>query len=227
MSVAAITSPSVSAQASYAVGAIGGAAPLVGQRSQDDLGAPGAADGKTAGRAAPVEDELDLSTAKGASSPASTGEELSPEQQEQVEKLAARDREVRAHEQAHLAAAGPYALGGPTYDFQKGPDGKNYAVGGEVQIDTSPVDGDPEATIRKAQVVRAAALAPAEPSAQDRRVAANASKMEQQAVAQLREQDSEGTDGETSEADTEPKPFASRKRSPSAPDLGRFIDLIA
>lgn len=116
--------------------------------------------------------------------------EVSPEQQEVVQKLVARDREVRQHEQAHLAAAGPYARGGPTYTYQKGPDGKNYAIGGEVQIDTAPVQGDPEATVRKAQVVRAAALAPAEPSGQDRAVAAAATKMEQQALAEIRSQGS-------------------------------------
>lgn len=132
-------------------------------------------------RAAPPSDELDLSSSS------SSVEQLSPEEQDQVQQLADRDREVRAHEQAHLSAAGPYATGGPNYTYQTGPDGRNYAIGGEVQIDTAPVDGDPEATIQKAQVVRAAALAPAEPSAQDRRVAAAATKMQQQATAELRE----------------------------------------
>lgn len=111
--------------------------------------------------------------------------ELTAEEQDQVKKLAERDREVRTHEQAHVAAAGPYLRGGPTYTYQKGPDGKSYAVGGEVQIDNSPVPNDPEATIRKAHVVRAAALAPAEPSAQDRAVAAAATKMQQEAQAEV------------------------------------------
>ena len=78
---------------------------------------------------------------------------------------------VRAHEQAHKAAAGAHAKGGPTYEYQSGPDGKRYAVGGEVQIDTSPVPNDPQATIQKMQQVQRAANAPAEPSSQDRRVA--------------------------------------------------------
>ncbi len=67
----------------------------------------------------------------------------------------------------------------------KGPDGLNYAVGGEVAIDTSPVSGDPEATLRKAQIIRAAASAPAEPSPQDRRVAAQAASREAAAQAEL------------------------------------------
>ncbi|MBN2476999.1 MAG: hypothetical protein JXB62_20495 [Pirellulales bacterium] len=125
--------------------------------------------------------------------------ELTEEQQRQVQQLKTRDREVRAHEQAHLAAAGPYARGGASFSYQAGPDGRRYAVGGEVSLDTSPVSDDPEATIHKAQVIRAAALAPANPSAQDRRVAATATKMEAQARQELRrlraEGKQEGTDG--------------------------------
>jgi hypothetical protein len=55
-----------------------------------------------------------------------------------------------------------------------------YAVGGEVQIDTSPA-GSPEATIRKMQQIRRAALAPSQPSGTDRAVAAQASQIETQA----------------------------------------------
>jgi hypothetical protein len=117
--------------------------------------------------------------------------QLSEEERRVVEQLKTRDREVRAHEQAHLAAAGPYARGAPKFEYQEGPDGRRYAVGGEVEIDTSPIPGDPEATLRKAQVLRAAAMAPAEPSAQDRRVAAAAAKMETQARRELNEQQQE------------------------------------
>lgn len=93
--------------------------------------------------------------------------------QEQLEiaELASRDREVRAHEQAHAAVGGAYA-GAPTYTYSRGPDGKRYAIGGEVSIDSSPIPNDPEATLRKMELVQRAALAPAEPSAQDLRVAA-------------------------------------------------------
>ena len=112
-------------------------------------------------------------------------EELTGEEKQEVEKLKKRDREVRAHEQAHLSAAGSYARGGPRYEYETGPDRKRYAVGGEVGIDTSPVPDDLEATIRKAQVVRRAALAPAEPSPQDRQVASEASRMESGARQEL------------------------------------------
>lgn len=108
-------------------------------------------------------------------------------EQEQIQALAARDREVRAHEQAHASVAGQYAKG-TSYTYQRGPDGVSYAIGGEVQIDTSPIPGDPEATLRKAQQLRRAANAPAEPSSQDARVAALAAQMEQEARLDLREQ---------------------------------------
>jgi hypothetical protein len=107
--------------------------------------------------------------------------ELPEDEQKRVQDLKARDREVRAHEAAHLAAAGGYAQGGANFSYSRGPDGMLYATGGEVSIDSSAVAGDPEATLRKAQVVQRAALAPAEPSGQDRQVAAEAAAMATQA----------------------------------------------
>jgi len=105
-------------------------------------------------------------------------------EQKQIDKLAAVDRSVRAHEQAHSSVAGRYA-GSTTYSFVRGPDGISYAVGGEVSIDTSSIPNDPEATIRKAQQIRMAANAPADPSSQDRRVASQAASLENEARAQL------------------------------------------
>lgn len=102
-----------------------------------------------------------------------------------IDKLKARDQEVRLHERAHLAAAGGYATGGASYSYQVGPDGRRYAIGGEVGIDTSPVSGDPEATIQKAIIVQRAALAPVHPSSQDYQVQAQAAQMEAQARTEL------------------------------------------
>lgn len=96
-------------------------------------------------------------------------------EQREIDELEARDREVRAHEQAHAAVGGQYA-GSPSYEFESGPDGKQYAVGGEVSIDISE-ENTPEETIRKMQQVRAAALAPAEPSPADLRVAGEATQI--------------------------------------------------
>lgn len=116
--------------------------------------------------------------------------EASPREQRQqqleIADLVQRDREVRTHEQAHAAVGGQYA-GSPTYSFKRGPDGQRYAVSGEVGIDTTPVPNDPEATLRKMEVVLRAALAPIEPSPQDLRVAALAQAQAAQARVELAE----------------------------------------
>ena len=116
-----------------------------------------------------------------------TSEEI--EQQEiveakQIQVLQARDQEVRTHEMAHAAVGGSFA-GAPSYTYETGPDNKKYAVAGEVSISISPIEGDPEATIDKMEQVHAAALAPAEPSPQDRKVAAQASQIMVQARGEL------------------------------------------
>lgn len=128
---------------------------------------------------------------------------LTDDERKELEQLKARDREVRAHEQAHLAAAGSYARGGPTYTYQRGPDQQLYAVGGEVQIDTSEVPGDPQATIAKAQVIRRAALAPAEPSSQDRAVAAEAAQMAAAARMELAAEQSGASEEEKDDNDSD------------------------
>jgi len=153
--------------------------------------------------AQPLADEQSASAREEADKPADSSAnpdkaksregEPSPQQQrlEQLEiaKLVSRDQEVRTHEQAHAAVGGRYA-GAPSYTYERGPDGKRYAVGGEVGIDTSPIPSDPEATLRKMEVVIRAALAPAEPSAQDRQVAAQAQAQMVEARAQLAQQQS-------------------------------------
>ncbi len=109
--------------------------------------------------------------------------ELTEEDKKTVEALKKRDLEVRQHEQAHIAAAGTYATG-LTYAYKTGADGKRYAVGGHVDIDTSEVPNNPDATIAKAITIRRAANAPAEPSAQDHQVSAAATSMETKARAE-------------------------------------------
>ena len=96
---------------------------------------------------------------------------------QQLRELQSRDREVRAHEAAHVAAGGRYVTGGPSFTYQRGPNGRFYAIGGEVNIDVSAIPSNPQATLEKAETVRRAALAPAQPSPQDLRVAANATRL--------------------------------------------------
>lgn len=110
--------------------------------------------------------------------------QLTPEEQAQVRELQQRDREVRAHEAAHRAAAGGMVSGG-SYTYQTGPDGKNYAVGGEVSISGTHASS-PQEQLRQAETIRRAALAPADPSPQDRMVAAQASATAFQARAEIR-----------------------------------------
>ena len=110
-------------------------------------------------------------------------------EQQEVRELQARDREVRAHEQAHAAVGGQYA-GAPSYEFETGPDGRQYAVGGEVSIDVSE-ESTPEESLRKFQQVEAAALAPAEPSPQDFRVAAEARQGANEARAEIAQERAE------------------------------------
>jgi len=122
------------------------------------------------------------------------GPNQSSEAEERViRELKKRDAEVRRHEAAHASAGGPYA-GSPSFEFQRGPDGGQYAVGGEVSIDTSPED-TPEETIRKMEIVRRAALAPADPSPQDLRVAAEAQQKAADARSEQRQQQADAVAG--------------------------------
>ncbi|WP_245703921.1 putative metalloprotease CJM1_0395 family protein [Modicisalibacter muralis] len=123
------------------------------------------------------------------------GQALAPEDITELKSLQVRDREVRNHELAHQVVGGQFA-GGASYTFERGPDGGRYAVAGEVPIDVGAVPGDPQATIEKMRKVRAAALAPAEPSAQDRAIAAQASQTMMAAQLELALQRREASNSE-------------------------------
>jgi hypothetical protein len=135
----------------------------------------------------------------------------------QLTELKARDREVRAHEAAHQATGGQHS-GAMSFTYQRGPDGAQYAVGGEVSIDISSVNGNPQATIEKMRVVRAAAMAPAEPSGQDRAVAAQAMQIMLQAQSELASgQDSSGAQVKASVRDSEGGSSGSRESASEQP----------
>lgn len=154
--------------------------------------------------------------------------ELTPEERKQVEELKKRDQEVRRHEQAHLAAAGAHARGGPSFTYQKGPDGKMYAIGGEVPIDLSPVAHDPQATIQKAEAIQRAALAPAEPSGPDRQVAAKAAALATKARQELTQQSQEiTTPEEKDEQKSSPVNFQELSSSPSGTRSRQEISLFS
>lgn len=148
--------------------------------------------------------------AGGAGSSTVNGKKLDAEALAVISELKQTDKKVRAHEAAHIAAGGQYVSGGASYEYQTGPDGKRYAVGGEVQIDTSEVPNDPEATIAKMEVVRRAALAPSNPSSQDRSVAAAATRKMSEARLEK---------GKEPQDDNKPSP---NKPSPNKPTGGNF-----
>jgi hypothetical protein len=150
--------------------------------------------------------------------------ELTPEQQRQVQQLKEIDRKVRAHEQAHLSVGGDLVRGGATFSYQTGPDNKRYAVGGEVSIDASP-GRTPEETIPKAQHIRATALAPADPSAQDQSVAARAGRMEGEARMELAvKQGEEGASASRSNTDLY---LSVEKSTGDRSELGVLLDSFA
>ena len=127
---------------------------------------------------------------------------LTEEERRAVAELKQRDAEVRAHEAAHKASGGAHA-GAVSFSYQQGPDGRRYAVGGEVPIDISTVPGDPHATALKMQQIRRAALAPADPSGADRAVAAAATKALLEAQAQITAERASAISGEAEPGATE------------------------
>lgn len=192
------------------------------------------ADGKSqprtvdeAGRPAPEEREQATGqpAAQGLAQKAN-GEQLSKAEMALLQELQKADQAVRAHEMAHLAAAGGYAKGGAAFTYQRGPDGQNYAVGGEVQVDTGK-EATPEATIQKMQVVRQAALAPVDPSPQDQRVAAQATLQIAESFKELRLLQSVHSQPLTAKEPTVDKEDAARGGTPEmgrGPSLGVTAD---
>jgi hypothetical protein len=146
-------------------------------------------------------------------------------EQKELEDLKQRDLEVLAHELAHSSTGGQYS-GTPQFEYETGPDGKRYAVGGEVSIDISD-ESTPEATIRKMQQVKAAALSPAEPSPQDLRVASEATQKSVEARNELIEEKAEKAQSAFKQLITdEPKPSENSIVAGEVPDLDDIIDAI-
>ncbi|MFT7487009.1 MAG: hypothetical protein ACI9F9_002867 [Candidatus Paceibacteria bacterium] len=144
--------------------------------------------------------------------PSASTEELTQKETEQVRELKARDAEVRAHEAAHASAAGSLASGGPSYDYQRGPDGVNYAVGGEVGISLG-TGSTPEERVANAAQAQRAANAPANPSGQDRAVAAQAAQIAASARAEIAKA--------SAQASQQAQPEEATTRSPGAQEHGQ------
>lgn len=138
---------------------------------------------------------------EGGSSAARTGsqDDLTPEEEAEVERLKEREEEVITHEEAH-AAAGAGVTGAISYSYTTGPDGKEYITDGEIQIDTSTGSGDPESVIAKMEAVIRSAYAPAEPSSKDRQVAAQAQQILAAAELQIKDEKAAEEEAEKNEA---------------------------
>ncbi len=209
---------------------IGGTSPLratqyvrtAGAPAASETAAPAAASGQTntgnSGGTAPTfagglsQSTLLAAQTSGSGNSAKSASGLTEEEQAVVREMKQTDAKVRAHELAHLAAGGQFASG-PSYEYDKGPDGGLYVVAGEVHIDTSPVPGDPAATVAKANQIRAAALAPADPSAQDRSVANAATQMAAKASVEASKQ-------KTGESEDPTKPSQANALQPPSNDAG-------
>ncbi len=135
----------------------------------------------------------------------------------ELEQLKQTDREVRAHEQAHVIAGGSLVRGAASFGYATGSDGKLYAVSGEVSIDSSAVADDPSATISKMMRVVSAALAPAQPSGQDRAVASAATKTQVEAQQQLTQEQMDKLKGEP-EKSGETKSTGASESKKAAPE---------
>ena len=137
--------------------------------------------------------EKELQEKKVQESKKSDPTELSEDEKKLVKGLQARDSEVKAHEAAHQAAGGGMT-GAASYTYQQGPNGKMYAIGGEVSISTQG-GSTPEETIAKARQIAASAMAPGSPSGQDFAVATSAKMMEMKAQQQLTKEKQEEIQG--------------------------------
>lgn len=134
--------------------------------------------------------ELDKQDKKKENTEMVNGKELEPDEADYVRELERIDRNVKAHENAHIAAGAGVVTGGASYSYTRGPDGRMYATAGEVPIAMQKGD-TPQETIQNARKVVAAAMAPADPSPQDYKVAASAMQMESQARMEMAQETQE------------------------------------
>ena len=145
---------------------------------------------------------------------------------EQVRELKNIQNEVIAHEQAHKASAGEFG-GGISYSYTEGPDGKRYITGGEVPIKLKQ-GSTPEETLRNMQKVQAAANAPADPSGQDRQVAAKAAAIASRARSEIARERTEDDEKKTTVAKGTPiiKPV-SREDEQQDPEKNGVLSVLA
>ena len=141
-----------------------------------------------------AEQQSNSNTGDGSSN---SNDELTQQEQQEVSELKMTDAEVRAHENAHKAAAAGLTSSAPNYEYETGPDGRKYAVAGDVNVSYQHSE-DPEVNLRNAQQLKASALAPADPSSQDRKVAAQADREIAQARQEIFEEQNQTNEEDNS-----------------------------
>jgi hypothetical protein len=109
--------------------------------------------------------------------------ELSAEELQKLRELERKDQQVRTRDMAFLAAAGG-AAGSVALEYETGPDGRRYAVGADIKLDTS-AGATPEQTLAKARALRAATMSARSDSSADASAAAKAVRMEAEARAEI------------------------------------------
>lgn len=171
------------------------------QRSGSDASTEKAKTGENKG--------ADPSTAQGDRVTLSGKSQEDPQIKEEIARLRSIEEKVKAHEAAHKSAGGTLA-GSVSYTYTRGPDGRNYITGGEVQIETSGGQTPQDTIARMEQVVRAA-LAPADPSPQDRAVAQQASVQAMQARQEQSSQSNQSVAGTTKSGDSNTNPVAGKE----------------
>ena len=107
-------------------------------------------DDKTRGSKKTEHEKLQEKEKETKSKESQSSDELSVDEQRLVYELQARDSEVRVHESAHQS--GGASTGGASFTYQQGPDGKMYAIGGEVSVSMKG-GSTPEETIANARAV--------------------------------------------------------------------------
>jgi hypothetical protein len=162
-------------------------------------------------------------TEKDGAKTAAADEELSEGEEEQVRELQKRDSEVKSHEQKHIASAGAYAKGGAVYDYQMGPDGKMYAIGGRVELDTS-IPEDPDQALAKARTLRASATAVGDPSSADLSIASYANQMEADARVEKQEENEEDLE---ENSNTSSSPLEEYKKALQEDTKGIYVNFSA
>lgn len=132
---ATVSAPGAGRQIANLVGSVGGTRP----QFDSLLAAQEAAD-----RPAPEGDPLSTDPA-----------DMSVAERAQLAQIQVRDAAVRQEEEAHAAAAGPLA-GSIQYEYQRGPDGRNYVVNGSVPISFGGAATDEQQAANLRRIQRAA-----------------------------------------------------------------------